>query len=63
MFQIRITTLLKAGIIDSELIVVSNERHEQCPDESLPDCSNIIAVQNIHRSQMIAIKIKSDREI
>ena len=43
------STLLKAGITNSELIVVSTEKFEKLEDDSLSDCSNIISVQNIHR--------------
>ena len=44
-----VSILLKAGIINSELIVVSSEKLEKLEDNSLSDCSNIISVQNIHR--------------
>lgn len=43
------STLLKAGIMNGELIVVSSEKLEKLEDNSLTDCSNIISVQNIHR--------------
>jgi hypothetical protein len=41
---------LKAGIIDSDtVIVVSPEKYAQIDDDSLTDCSNIVAVQNLYR--------------
>ena len=41
---------MKAGIIDSDtVIVVSPEKYAQIDDDSLTDCSNIVAVQNLYR--------------
>jgi len=45
-----ISIILKAGIIDSDtVIVVSPEKYAQIDDDSLTDCSNIVAVQNLYR--------------
>lgn len=46
-----LSTILKAGIMDSEnVIVVSPEKHAKIDDDSLTDCSNIVSVQNLYRS-------------
>jgi hypothetical protein len=45
-----INTILKAGIMDSDtVIVVSPEKHNHIDDDSLTDCSNIVSVQNLYR--------------
>lgn len=45
-----INTILTAGIMDSDyIIVVSPEKHAHIDDDSLTDCSNIVAVQNLYR--------------
>ena len=45
-----INTILKAGIMDSDtVIVVSPEKYAHIDDDSLTDCSNIVSVQNLYR--------------
>ncbi len=45
-----IGNLLKAGIMESDtVIVVSPEKVTHIDDDSLTDCSNIVAVQNLYR--------------
>jgi hypothetical protein len=45
-----ISTLLKAGILNSDaLVVVTPEHHEELEDESLYDSENIFAIQHIYR--------------
>ncbi len=45
-----ISNLLRAGIMDSDtVIVVSPEKVTHIDDDSLTDCSNIVAVQNLYR--------------
>lgn len=45
-----ISTILKAGIMDSDtVVVVSPEKNTHINDDSLTDCSNIVAVQNLYR--------------
>lgn len=47
-----LSTILKAGIMDSEtVIVVSPEKQAKIDDDSLTDCSNIVSVQNLYRYQ------------
>jgi hypothetical protein len=42
--------LLKAGILNSDaLVVVTPEHHEELEDESLYDSENIFAIQHIYR--------------
>lgn len=45
-----ISTILKAGIMDSDtVVVVSPEKNTHINDDSLTDCSNIVSVQNLYR--------------
>lgn len=52
-----LSTILKAGIMDSEtVIVVSPEKHAKIDDDSLTDCSNIVAIQNLYRFRFNYLK-------
>ncbi|CAF1054179.1 unnamed protein product, partial [Brachionus calyciflorus] len=45
-----ISTILKAGVMDSDtVVVVSPEKNTHIHDDSLTDCSNIVSVQNLYR--------------